>query len=138
MLAAPYAYGPAAYPAAAYGYGAYPGAYGLGWFNQQGQQHPGLQHLSEDQLQQLGWFDNVSNWVKNAVHKVDGVVHKFSGQACGAAAKLNPQLAKVCNGAAAAVDKADAALNKKQLMMMYGMPQPMHPAMQMQQLGGLY
>ena len=145
MLAAPYAYGPAAYPAAAYGYGAYPGAYGLGFYNQQGQQHmhPAMQNLNTAELQNAGWFDNVSNWVKGAVHKVEGVVHKYQGQACGAAAKLNPTLAKACNGAASALEKADGALNKKMLMQQLMMmnqqqPQPMPMNLAQMQMGGLY
>ena len=130
MLAAPYAYGPAAYPAAAYGYGAYPGAYGLGFYNQQGQQqHPGMTNLNTAELQNAGWFDNVSNWVKGAVHKVEGVVHKYQGQACGAAAKLNPSLAKACNGAASALEKADGALNKKLMQQLMMMPQQQNPFM---------
>ena len=149
MFATPYAYGAGfGYGAPGYAYGGFAaapyGGYGLGWFNQQGQQHmhPAMQNLNTNDLQNLGWFDNVSNWVKGAVHKVEGVVHKYQGQACGDAAKLNPTLAKVCNGAAGALEKADGALNKKmlmqQLMMMNQQPQAMPMNLAQMQMGGVY
>ena len=67
MLAAPYAYGAVgAYPYAG-AYGAPYGAYGLGYFNQQGQHHPmqpGMQNLNLwDDIK--GAAQNAGNWVKN-------------------------------------------------------------------------
>merc|ERR1712080_662749 len=73
MLAAPYAYG--AVGAAPYG------AYGLGFFNQQGQRHgmrPGMQNLNLlDDIKNAA--SNAGNWIKDhaqqAGHWVDDKLH---------------------------------------------------------------
>ena len=67
FAATPFAYG------AGYGYGAYPGAYGLGWWNQKGGQHG--QH---PQLQELHGMPGLQNDNTYLHQNVFGGVSGFS------------------------------------------------------------